>query len=100
MNGPQQYDIWHLGATAEAVAMDPAVKCPLPPGIILNDTTTIDQLITNQHRHPELQVLIPLDGNLTSETNVLTSSSTITPQEVFPGIPLPLSAQTGAMERV
>jgi hypothetical protein len=28
INGPQQYDVWHLGATPEAVALDPNSKFP------------------------------------------------------------------------
>jgi hypothetical protein len=63
VNGPQQYDVWHLGATAEAVAMDTKAKYSLPVDTIVTNPTTFNELVTNQHQQTELQVLQPETGS-------------------------------------
>ena len=59
VNGPQQYDVWHLGATAEAVAMEPKAKYPLPNNIIIDKPTSLNNIIGAQYHQTELQVLTP-----------------------------------------
>jgi hypothetical protein len=59
VNGPQQYDVWHLGATAEAVAMEPKAKYPLPNNSIIDKPTSLNNIIGAQHQQTELQVLAP-----------------------------------------
>jgi hypothetical protein len=45
VNGPQQYDVWHLGATAETVTMEPKAKYPLPNNIIIDKPTSLNNII-------------------------------------------------------
>ena len=47
VNGPQQYDVWHLGATSQAIATGHASKYPLPIGINISVPSTLSNIITN-----------------------------------------------------
>jgi hypothetical protein len=57
VNGPQQYDVWHLGASVEAVAMEPKAKYPLPNNIIINKPTSLSEIVGARYHQTELQVL-------------------------------------------
>ena len=59
VNGPQQYDVWHLGATAEAVAMEPKTRYPLPNNMVIDKNTSLNEIIGKQYHQTELQVLAP-----------------------------------------
>lgn len=65
INGPQQYDVWHLGATSEAVALDPNSKFPLASDIVLSQPTSLNELVS-QYNQTELQ---PLEAGVESFEN-------------------------------
>jgi hypothetical protein len=54
--------VWHLGATAEAVAMDPKAKYPLATDIIITKPTSLNEIVMTSYNQTELQILAPESG--------------------------------------
>ena len=63
VNGPQQYNVWHLGATSIAVAASPMAKYPLPIGINLSQPSSLSTIVTNSNITSDTQVLSTINDH-------------------------------------
>jgi hypothetical protein len=94
VKGPQQYDVWHLGATSEAVAMDRQDNITLSHNITYD--TLREDVLSKENLPLEIQTLQPtsnLSDSLIQEVLPPTNSENV--QSLFPNANAPdISSRT------
>jgi hypothetical protein len=104
IRGPQQYDVWHLGATSQAIAADTVAKYPLPIGINITQPTDFSNIVANSITPLETQISTGL-ASKTSRSETTQGGESFqevptladTPQEVLPFLPSPNTTKAEAV---